>query len=613
METSRQCAEISRAAKDRLWAVHKPSDDASIKDFDLSRLVEPPAITEALDTGFREIRCDDLAAFRRKIAEYLASSHRYWPIVKHVVVRGPFSPLRDGAKIIDLPGINDPNEAREEVTRAHLKTCRFVWVVFNIKRALTKSIVTLLQSDNFIRQIVMDGRSNAMTFVGTASDDVGWADGIQQYGLHEDASPVDVVRARNRAVKDVVRGQLEELLCQLADTARADVDARRKVEGGILSSKIFTVSAREHLRLRGLARTLFAGLETEAETEVPLLRNHMHALCADYGVAAHCLSLNRQLDLLIAEIRTEIQSQQAVLKNRAEITERQRQEVGAAAKTALEFLKHELADSKERLEQDLAASHELLAERVKRAVDRARLELDHTFTRWQRVHHMTLRAVCRRGGAYVGSTGKTDLPADLSKPILDSIAFAWSDFFGEKLRIILEKWTDALLRHADGFGRQVLEAVSAKPDLPPGMLVNQDRILETTEKVLRELLAQVNTAMEARIQEDQRTLYERVPAEVRANMKEAFKRTAEEQGTGMRQRMVAILAEEANRVSQKMFDEAREAILSGLRGLNDWLAGCKYVENDSCRKPPCVPRGGEPPCQRRTPFRGNDCTRQAAA
>ena len=220
------------------------------------------------------------------------------------------------------------------------------------------------------------------------------------------------------------------------------------------------------------------------------------------------------MDLLIAEIRREIQSQQAALRNRAEVTERQRQEVGAAAKTALDFLKHELTGSKERLEQDLAASHELLAERVKRAVDRARVELDHTFTRWQRVHHMTLRAVCRRRGAYVGSTGKTDLPADLSKPILDSIAFAWSDFFGEKLRIILEKWTDALLRNADGFRQQVLDAVSAKPDLPPGMLVNQDQILETTEKVLRELLAQVNTAMEARIQEVQRTLYERVPAEV---------------------------------------------------------------------------------------------------
>ena len=45
----------------------------------------------------------------------------------------------------------------------------------------------------------------------------------------------------------------------------------------------------------------------------------------------------------------------------------------------------------------------------------------------------------------------------------------------------------------------------------------------------------------------------------------------------MKQRMVAILAEHATRVSQVMFDDGRDAILSGLRGLNDWLGG-QYVE-----------------------------------
>ena len=52
--------------------------------------------------------------------------------------------------------------------------------------------------------------------------------------------------------------------------------------------------------------------------------------------------------------------------------------------------------------------------------------------------------------------------------------------------------------------------------------------METTEKVLRELLVRPIRAMEARIQDDQRNLYERVPAEVRANMQEAFERAADE-------------------------------------------------------------------------------------
>ena len=242
-----------------------------------------------------------------------------------------------------------------------------------------------------------------------------------------------------------------------------------------------------------------------------------------------------------------------------------------AAQAALGFLNHELQDTHERLAQDLAASNDVLAERVRRAVDRARSELDNTFARWDRMHWATLKAVCRRGGAYVGSTGKNDLPADLSKPILDSIAFAWSDFFGEKLQLLLGKWTEKLLRHADDYRRRLMDTVGTKADLPPALFVNLDGILETTEKVLKELLGQITSAMEVRIQKDQRSLYESVPANVKANMQEAFEEAALERGTGMKKRMVAILSNHATQVSQVMFDDARESLLAGLRGLNDWL------------------------------------------
>ena len=293
---------------------------------------------------------------------------------------------------------------------------------------------------------------------------------------------------------------------------------------------------------------------------------------AAYGITAHSQAVNRQLDILISEIKREIQSQQAALRNRAEIGLQQRQEVKTAAQAALDFLGQELQNTHDRLAQDLAASNELLAERVRRAVDRARSDLNNTFARWDRMHWATLRAVCRRGGAYVGTTGKNNLPADLSKPILDSIAFAWSDFFGEKLQLLLQKWTDVLLRHADDYRRRLMNSLGTRADLPPTLFANLDGILETTEKVLKELLGQTNSEMEARIQKDQRSLYESVPTQVKANMQDAFEDAAMESGTGMKKRMVAILSNHATQVSQVMFDDARESLLNGLRGLNDWLA-----------------------------------------
>jgi hypothetical protein len=298
----------------------------------------------------------------------------------------------------------------------------------------------------------------------------------------------------------------------------------------------------------------------------------MQRICADYGIAAHSQAVNRQLNILIQEINREVKSQQAALRNQAEIGLQQRQEVKTAAQAASTFLGHTLQETQERLSQDLAASNELLAERIHRAVDRARSELENTFARWEHMAWNTLKAACRRGGTHVGTTGKNDLSADLSKPILDSIAFAWSDFFGEKLQVLLGKWTDMLLRHADDYRRRLLDTVGRRADLPPTLFANLDGILETTEKVLKELLGQINSAMEARIQKDQRTLYESVPGQVKANMQEAFDDAAAESGKDMKKRMVAILRNHARQVSQVMFDDARESLLVGLRSLNDWLA-----------------------------------------
>lgn len=561
------CLEMSRAVRDRLWAVYRPSDDADPNTFNPTNLVEPPEVAQALNRGVAEFKSAELDDFRKAVAKFLDSKHRFWPIVKSVTIRGPFEPLRDGAKIIDLPGINDPNEAREAVTRTHLKTCRFVWLTFNIKRALTKATINLMQSDDFLRQVVMDGRTDSLTFVGTASDDVDLETGIEEFGLDDEATLGNVIAARNSAVRKVVVGQLDDLAIRLANLAREQRQVADKLAGRLRASQIYTVSAREFLRLRGETR-----IADPHATEVPALRSHMQGICAAYGIAAHSQAVNRQLDILISEIKREIQSQQAALRNRAEIGLQQRQEVKTAAQAASDFLDRELQDTQERLAQDLVASNELLAERVRRAVVRADSELDETFARWDRIHWATLRAVCRRGGAYTGTTGKNDLPADLAKPILDSIAFAWSDFFGEKLQLLLTKWTDVLLRHADDYRRRLMNSLGTNTELPPSLFASLDSILETTDKVLKELLGQITSEMELRIQQDQRTLYESVPAQVKANMQDAFDDAAMESGVGMKKRMVATISKHAKRVSQVMFDDARESLLSGLRGLNDWLA-----------------------------------------
>ncbi|MEI8021505.1 MAG: dynamin family protein, partial [Schlesneria sp.] len=384
-ETNEPPHAISRSAIDKLRAVYQVEGD--IENFDPFHLVEPKEITQALDSGVIEIEYSSLDEFRREIAVFLDSKHRFWPIVKIVSVRGPFPALSDGAKLVDLPGLNDPNEAREAVTQNYLKTCRFVWIVFNIKRALTKDMINLMQSDDFLRQIVMDGRADALTFVGTASDDVDTESGIEEFELGENATAAEVIAARNHAVRKVVLDQLDELALRLARIARESPETGSRLAAKLKNSKILTVSAREFLRMEGLARTNPAGLAHVDETEVPALKQHMREICQSYGINSYISSLDRHLNSLIGEIEREIQGQLIALRNQAEVSGRQQKEIEAAVQAARAFLDRDLEDSRERLIQDLEASQSLLAERIRRAVDRAHVELEETFKQWGRIHH----------------------------------------------------------------------------------------------------------------------------------------------------------------------------------------------------------------------------------
>ncbi len=112
-----------------------------------------------------------------------------------------------------------------------------------------------------------------------------------------------------------------------------------------------------------------------------------------------------------------------------------------------------------------------------------------------------------------------DLPSDLCKPILDGIAFAWSDFFGDKLTQTLEQGTTRLLKYASSHRNQLIGVLRHSTEISESVTTSIDRILDTTEKVLTEQLAQIKSTMTASIEEKQRRLYESVPEQVRQTCK----------------------------------------------------------------------------------------------
>ena len=114
-----------------------------------------------------------------------------------------------------------------------------------------------MQSDDFLRQIVMDGRADSLTFVGTAADDVDLETGVEEFGLPEDATLAQVVEARNRGVRRAVMDQLEDLSGPpCASTGEKGKEHATKLASRLQASKVFTISAREYMRMQGLANTI---------------------------------------------------------------------------------------------------------------------------------------------------------------------------------------------------------------------------------------------------------------------------------------------------------------------------------------------------------------------
>ena len=582
-DADRDAIAIPKLAKDKLAAVYGPWESDDLPSLNIADYSEPPEIANALDNGRTEFATPSLSDFRKHIRDYLDSKRRFWPIVKAVRMSGPFAALKCGAKLVDLPGINDPNAAREQVTKDYLKNCRFVWVVFNIKRVLTKDVSSLMQSDDFVRQIVMDGRENALTFVGTASDDIDIDSACEEFDLDEEASFSEIAKARNDSVRREVATQVGEIAHRIA--ANADSPERAAMlKEALLASRIFTASARDYLALSNLAKNR-ATLATVEETEIEQLREHMIRVCDDFGVDAQARSHHAQINNILNEVKAAVARSRANIDQKQHLTASKREELGEAITRLTGFLDRNLEDIQERFSQELSSGQDVLAERVKRAIDRARHDLTRTIEQWRRIHWATLRAVARRGGAFNSPTsGMHDFSADVAKPILDGITFAWSDFFGDRLTSSLAKWSDKLMSLAERQGLDVLrefDALKLRGEF--NLEADFKSVVETTEMVIREQVGQIQADMHHSIDEVRRHLYEDVAERIATEMRQPFLDAAKESGSGMKQRMLDGIARHADRVSQDMFADIEEQLGTGVRGLNSWL-GKKYGEMTSTIK-----------------------------
>lgn len=567
-------SELSREARYKIKAIYQLPEDAEIVSLD--ELKEPAEITELIGKGALEFEDSSLKKFKSELSKYLSSNHNFWPIVKTVQISGPFDGLTGGISLVDLPGINDPNVARERVTRNYLKKCRYIWIAYNMGRPLTKDLVEFLHNEDFFRQIILEGRSHSLTVIGTASDNLDIQAARDEFDLDEDISSIDVVLTRNTKAKEVVSEQLREIASTFAE--RFGDPSKSATIGEVLSqSKIFTVSARTYLDnknepdLTGIFRNI-------EQTEIPALKEHMKKICGEYSLYAHLEAIHKRTDTILHDIWNTLQMHEIGLEQMLQLQEGKQLEVKAAAKAAESFLIQETKIRKTSFSSFLEADYQALDQRLRNGTDRASQQLNNLHQQWQTLHWGTLRATMKRGGVFRGSRlGEQDFPMAIARPILNEITFAWSEFFEEKLGHRLENGMRDLIEASQQYSQTLERSIREIEGLPPELINQINDQHGSLRAILKERVEQSKFQIRQYIQDKQRNLWEVIPERIKNDMIPAFVLAGQETGTGLKQRILDILKQHMNQVSKEMFMECHKMINEGIRGLIQWLTE-EYAE-----------------------------------
>ena len=519
-------------------------------------------ITGALGT-VRKLRADSAAAFRRQVECYVDSSNdsgaiSFWPLVKCVKLRSPhWKLLATGLRLVDAPGVNDDNSARDGVVKRYLKEADAVWIVSNVKRAVNDKAAKSMLGDSFRRQLLMDGQYGQLVFVATQSDVLVASEIADNLRLPRSTPVAQLAAARNAAVKRQLQSDFVEGLAEMAMAAGETPD--RAALAAKYQLPVFTVSAVAYQVLSGVrAQDDTPRVWREADaTEVPALRRFV----LDATLARRKVVIKRQADAVCAFGDAVL----ALLRDDGTSDGAQRAVYKGACDVAIKALTDELASAlvafMKALKQHTSAA--IAPQLASGAADAAagcmaKVRGWGISNRAGGMHWATYAAACRRAGAW-----RINMNEVLAEPVFAAVSTVWERTFVSGLKKDLE----ALLTTSKTALKAFHDALATSL-VAAGVPADRVAALRSPQDAAAE--AAVAAAVEAARQqasEAQKDASRLVTPAVQEQLKPCYAEAAAESGTGSHARRTGILERGVEKRQGGLFKEACKPVLDGLQGL----------------------------------------------
>jgi hypothetical protein len=563
-ESENESSESKRflnAAKKRVQAVLGRENVDQTEPQELFTLPLPPEVSAIFEQGSSQTQrfetAKDMLTYLRSL---IRSSSTLWSLVKQVSISGPYTFLQGGIELVDLPGLNDPNEARIEVTRDFLRTAPFVWVMFSMVRGLTQDIHTILEEEKLLRTMVLSGSYASLSLIGTKADDID-TNIAPQLGLDEDTELPDLIRAYREQTTIKARAQLEDMVRNFPMAADEEKTLQRMIEL-TRAIEVHTTSATAYCRLQKIgALKKSYNIENEEDTGIPAIHRLLERIDQEAGAGFMADNALKRLTMLGQEISFFLRNEKAVqkpeLETRRETLQKENKRLKTKVKTITEDANMRYASYREGFTRKVAP----LLENSTHAVQYA--------TRiWQGIHWATLKATVSNQGVYRSpSNAKSyDLNTDLTEILLNELPLIWERYFIDDLGRVRDQFVQRLRDATNDYTERTLENEENSD-------ANPDSQLRYFQEIVRHLVQQAENTLKTKTSEHRRELAREIPKVAQKSMQPAYQTAKLEFGTGMKNRIIAILQTAATEIVPQIYETIRKDLFAGISELEHIAQG----------------------------------------
>jgi hypothetical protein len=556
---------LMEAARKRIQAVFDVEIDEGFDPDELSKRRLPDEVERIFRSGSSEkLEFNDSREMLSYLRKLIRGESPLWPLLKQVNITGPYECLAGGLELVDLPGLNDPNAARVEVTRGFLRTSPFVWVVFLMMRGLSKDIKEILGEEKLLRSLVLSGSYHALSLIGTKADDID-SSAAEQLGLSEDCEIHELIAAYRQQTVAAARKQLEVMVRDLALESDRGETLNRMIAMA-RGVRVHTTSASAYCKIKKIGRLRKDyGIEDEEGTGVPGIHDHLTEIAREVGAGYNAQTALNRLDQLRDEIafffRAKVQTLSPEVEQARTRIQQERDDFCAAIQINHNRANERLKAYRERFLEKLEPFFTTSVKGIQRATER-----------WRGIHWATLRAIVRNNGSFKSpSTGRSyDFNEDLAEPLLAQLPVSWEQYFTDDLGRVTGEFVVQVTESGKSFcdkARLIIDLLFKRQDdrLESQLTWFQDKV---------SLLAQAaKDRVVAAVRERRTDLAARMPLVARGRMQPSYDKAKAESGTGMRRRILDHLEPAAIESAQPVFGTIQTDLLEGLKDLEIIIVG----------------------------------------